>query len=382
VTGPIATEPCTLERRYRRLLRLLPRPYRQAREQEMVDTFLDSEFQADPDNADLTAKYGGVGWREAASVVALALRLRWADPMGPERYRVRLAALRISVIAVLTMLACWAVTLLIGLFWTAVWPPNPGGGSPARGPDVGTATQAWMLANRWAFVLWIPALVLAVHGGRRGTWWAVACAAVPALTSLASTALHPIFSAGNWTTTVVQLAVPVGLAALAVAGVSPTVPHLRGWLIAAGVMLIVISGAGLWVSLAASHGGSVDWLLPVGWFLVDEIGGWSIAAVTVGVVFVLRWIRGRGVRTASLLGLTWFAAAVTVARAGRAIDWSPLLSSRWSVYPESATAGVLVQLVVAAAITVTAGTVAARRIRRLPAVRYPVAGRTGPPATA
>src|SRR5699024_8900635 len=100
--APPPDEPCALEVRYRRLLRVLPRPYRRAREQEMVDTFLDSAFDADPDNADITAKYGNVGWRETVSVLALALRLRWADPVGPERYRVRLAALHLAVVAVLT----------------------------------------------------------------------------------------------------------------------------------------------------------------------------------------------------------------------------------------------------------------------------------------
>jgi hypothetical protein len=59
VTGrpdQVRAEPSPLEVRYRRLLRVLPRPYRAAREDEMVDTFLENEFRADPENADITAR--------------------------------------------------------------------------------------------------------------------------------------------------------------------------------------------------------------------------------------------------------------------------------------------------------------------------------------
>src|SRR5439155_23788308 len=59
-----------LERRYRRLLRLLPGWYRADREDEMVATFL-----ADRDD-DLGLEYGWPGWREAWAVAVLAVRIR------------------------------------------------------------------------------------------------------------------------------------------------------------------------------------------------------------------------------------------------------------------------------------------------------------------
>ena len=65
-----------LERRYRALLRLLPRWYRAEREEEMVTSFLDGR----PD--DLDAEYGWPGWPETAATLALAVRTRMAGRVG------------------------------------------------------------------------------------------------------------------------------------------------------------------------------------------------------------------------------------------------------------------------------------------------------------
>ena len=60
-----------LERRYRRLLRLLPRQYRMERGEEMTGSFLDT--------AEAEAEGGGRRWpdpREVVSLLALAVRVR------------------------------------------------------------------------------------------------------------------------------------------------------------------------------------------------------------------------------------------------------------------------------------------------------------------
>ncbi len=366
---PASTEPSQLELRYRRLLRVLPKPYRAAREQEMVDTFLESEFRADPENADLTAKFGGVEWREAVSVLALALRLRWADPLGPERYRVRLAALRIALVAVLTMLAGCAVLVLLGLLWTALWPAGPDNSLATGTPGDILPSEPWLLANRWAYVLWIPAFALAVRGGRRATGWAAAAAAVPAMTPVISTAVYPLYFGTDWTMTVTQVVVLVGLIALSFAGMSPAIPHLRGWLIAAGGVVAATTGVELLAALDAPDRTPPTWMLPIGWAVVDNVGGWAIAVLVVGTVLAVRSLRGGHVQTASVLGLTGFGLATTLLRAATMSPWLTYGASGWPG-AWATLISVTVQLALAAAITVTTGILAARRVRRMPAVRY------------
>jgi hypothetical protein len=65
-----------LERRYRRLLRVLPGWYRRDREEEMVDTFLTE--RADRPDADLDLEYGSPGWAEVRATATLAVRTRFA----------------------------------------------------------------------------------------------------------------------------------------------------------------------------------------------------------------------------------------------------------------------------------------------------------------
>jgi hypothetical protein len=87
-TAPCATEagvpapsrePSVLELRYRRLLRLLPRGYREVRADEMVGTFLATMHDADPDNFDLTLTHGRPSGAEIRAVAVLAVRARWGE---------------------------------------------------------------------------------------------------------------------------------------------------------------------------------------------------------------------------------------------------------------------------------------------------------------
>jgi hypothetical protein len=63
-----------LERRYRRVLRLLPGWYRRQWEQDMVAAFLDSWLTGDADADEYISKAAGPGWAETASVAGLAVR--------------------------------------------------------------------------------------------------------------------------------------------------------------------------------------------------------------------------------------------------------------------------------------------------------------------
>ena len=64
-----------LERRYRRVLRLLPGWYRERWEQDMVAAFLDSWLTGDPEADEYITRAAGPSWAEAASVARLAVRL-------------------------------------------------------------------------------------------------------------------------------------------------------------------------------------------------------------------------------------------------------------------------------------------------------------------
>nr|WP_042188795.1 hypothetical protein [Kibdelosporangium sp. MJ126-NF4]CEL18467.1 hypothetical protein [Kibdelosporangium sp. MJ126-NF4]CTQ97950.1 hypothetical protein [Kibdelosporangium sp. MJ126-NF4] len=68
-----------LEQRYRGLLRLLPRWYREKRADEMVDTFISGRQD------DIDQEYGWPGWRETGSVAMLAVRTRLAGADAPPR---------------------------------------------------------------------------------------------------------------------------------------------------------------------------------------------------------------------------------------------------------------------------------------------------------
>ena len=61
-----------LERRYRRVLRLLPGWYRERWEQDMVATFLDSWLTGDAHTDECVLEFCKPAWAEVASVVLLA----------------------------------------------------------------------------------------------------------------------------------------------------------------------------------------------------------------------------------------------------------------------------------------------------------------------
>src|SRR4029453_5882273 len=92
-----------LERRYRLLLRLLPRWYRAEREEEMVGTFLGERDDA------LDLEYSFPGWVETRAVAVLAVRTRLAPPRGPARAVAMGNAVR--VVAVLGLLTHAALVL-------------------------------------------------------------------------------------------------------------------------------------------------------------------------------------------------------------------------------------------------------------------------------
>jgi hypothetical protein len=142
----------TLERRYRRVLRLLPGPYRRAWEDDMVATFLATELPDNAEDAEFAAEFGRPSWSEVASVVALAVRLRLGGAGAPPRYLAwgdavrRVALVGLLVLAVQAIIGVGSMVLLSWRFPELVVPDH-------------TAT-VWMLLQ----LGWVAAYLALVLG--------------------------------------------------------------------------------------------------------------------------------------------------------------------------------------------------------------------------
>jgi len=94
-----------LERRYRRVLRLLPGWYREQWEEDMVAAFLDSWLTGDPEADEYISKTAGPSWAEVASVTGLAARLYLSGAGASGRRFTWGQALRNAVLAVILVRA-------------------------------------------------------------------------------------------------------------------------------------------------------------------------------------------------------------------------------------------------------------------------------------
>ncbi|WP_309111030.1 hypothetical protein [Saccharothrix sp.] len=222
-----------LERRYRRLLRVLPAWYRAEREEEMVGIFLAE--RADGVDADLDLEHGWPGWGEAWATVDLAVRVRF----GPVR--------RAGVLA--------RVVALAGLLGHVV-SAGQGLGSVARFGGV--------------WVWWFDALVAVAVAGVAWRQWAAVKAAVGVL------AVHGgLVAQEPWALVPVVLSW-VTLVALVLGWhrEAPPVPRARWW-------ATVVAGLGL---------GAV-WGLAVP---LSPVAFGVAAVITTGVVVVVRPWRAAG----------------------------------------------------------------------------------------
>jgi hypothetical protein len=120
-----------LEQRYRRVLRLLPRYYRDQWEEDMVAAFLDGWMTGDPDEDSVTLEYDRPTREEIVSVIGLAARLRLGGIGAPRRYFAWGQAVRNAVLGVMLAHAVWGLGQL-ALFARSRhligWLPPPAGG--------------------------------------------------------------------------------------------------------------------------------------------------------------------------------------------------------------------------------------------------------------
>jgi hypothetical protein len=144
-----------LERRYRRVLRLLPGWYRRQWEQDMVAAFLDSWLTGDADADEYISKAAGPGWAETASVAGLAVRLYLGGAGGPRRHVAWSQAARNAVLAVMLL---HAVTFLAWIRHWVGWIPGPAITVHASPPGI------WVVGGYLIDYAWIVAFLTLVLG--------------------------------------------------------------------------------------------------------------------------------------------------------------------------------------------------------------------------
>jgi hypothetical protein len=186
-----------LERRYRRVLRLLPGWYRAQWEQDMVAAFLDSRLAGDPQADEYITRAARPGWAEVASVAGLAVRLHLGGP-GTQRRRAWGQAIRRAVLAVMLVHAVLAVDVLVSLAWSrrlAGWLHVLPASLVAVSPG-----SVWAPVYYLVSVAWIVIFVTLALGRYRTARVLAALAIVPGLVALVQGQLTGIMPApfGPW----------------------------------------------------------------------------------------------------------------------------------------------------------------------------------------
>jgi hypothetical protein len=242
-----------LERRYRRVLRLLPGWYRQRWEQDMVAAFLDSWLTGDPAADEYITGAAGPSWAEVAAVAGLAVRLHLGGPRTARRcawgQAIRRAALTVvlahAVLAVnvLVLLAC--SRRLAG--WLHVLPASLVVVSPG---------SVWPAVYYLVTAAWIVIFVTLALGRYRTARVVAALAIVPGLAALVQGQLTGIMPApfGPWPFWVLLDLAPVLAMTAFHRDAPPAAP--RPWLLALPAGYVVVYGP----LLALQATGNFAWL--------------------------------------------------------------------------------------------------------------------------
>ncbi len=241
-----------LERRYRRVLRLLPGWYRQQWEQDMVAAFLDSWLTGDAYTDECVLESCRPAWQEVASVVLLAARLHLGGPGTPRRYAWG-QAIRRAVLAVLLVHAVLAVEVLVFLVRSrrlVGWLPAPPGSLAI--PAGGVWVTAYCLAN----AAWIVAFLMLALGHYRTGRVLGALAITPGLVALVQSHFTGIMPApfGSWVFWGLLDLAPVLAMAAFHSDAQPTAP--RPWLLALPAGYVLVYGP----VLALQATGNSAWL--------------------------------------------------------------------------------------------------------------------------
>ena len=288
-----------LERRYRRVLRLLPGWYRQRWEQDMVAALLDGWLTGDPETDEYISKAAWPGWAEVASVAGLAVRLHLGGAGTPRRYAWG-QAIRRAVLTVLLVHAVLAVDVLVFLVWgrrLVGWLPAPPGSLVVAPGGV------WAAVYYLVGLAWIAIFVMLAVGHYRTGRVLAALAIVPGLVALLQAQLTGIRPApfGPWIFWVLADLAPVLAMTAFHRDAAPTVPGR--WLLALPGGYVLVYGP----LLALQVTGNSAWL--------PDFPGLCCILVALGCLARTPWIRSRpgsGVWSLTLALLAAVAAAYRI----------------------------------------------------------------------
>jgi hypothetical protein len=256
VSGGEASGGRDLELRYRRVLRLLPRYYRDLWEDDMVAAFLDSWLTGDPEDDVAILQFCKPSMSEVASVVGLAVRLYLGGAGAPRRYFAWGQAVRNAALAVTLLQAVRGLDVLVRTAWSR----HVFGWLPAPPAGVAVGTPAGILPPAaWYFVAyaWIVSFVALVLGHYRTAQVIAALAIVPDLVWLLQgqfTGALPPMPLGPWAFWILLNLTPV-LAMIAFHRDAPPAAR-RPWLLALPVAYLLVAvppmaleatGNGAWV---------------------------------------------------------------------------------------------------------------------------------------
>jgi hypothetical protein len=241
-----------LERRYRRVLRLLPGWYRKQWEQDMLAAFLDSWLTGDPEADEYIARTAGPSYAEVASVIGLAVRLHLGGAGTPRR-RVWGQAIRRAVLSVLlvhAVLAADILVFLVGDRQLVGWLPPP----PASLTI--TPSGIWDMAYYLVNVAWIAVFVTLALGHHRAARILAALAVAPALAALLQAPFTGVMPApfAPWPFWILLDLVPVLAMTAFHRGTRPVAA--RPWLLALPVGYLLVYGP----LLALQATGNSAWL--------------------------------------------------------------------------------------------------------------------------
>lgn len=351
-----------LEQRYRRLLLLLPRHYRELREDEIVATFLAAQRARDRENFDIALRYGAPSWQEKRSIMVLAMRARWAVDESPARSRIRFQAAQRAVFGMLTLNAMAAVLALTAHIVMSV-APFDAETRPLLPGELVSTIGLWEAWQNYSYLAWLAALPLVLVGRRWSLLTAAIIAQLPSVTTVTR-------SGFGWLTALpvaLWLALGVVLVIMAMCGVRLAITRLKLWLGTAASAVIFLALiqtiAYLWMlSVAPAHLAEVPNVLLLYSALAADDTAWSAWAVVLAAVIVAGRRVGASRDTATWLAITYLAVGLLLLRVSS--GW-PLLTLLPHHYQLTSSAAIIIAgVIIHIAALLTVALISYRRSRR------------------